>query len=142
MGGSCGKGLSPLWSPPRQRQRVAAGCARGGPGSVRCALQCCSQTLHRFLSLTVTVAFCDLLLHAAFLLLFLLLLPVFVLHDHVLPALLALLRAMLPVADVFLNGLLLALAAFLTALFPPTLILLCGTQLLLLLAAQALALLW
>lgn len=142
MGGSCGKGLSPLWSPPRQRQRVAAGWARAGPGSMRCALQCCSQPLRRFLSFAVTVAFCDLLLRTAFLFLFLLLLPVFVVHDHVLPALLALLRAMLPVADGFLNGLLPALAAFLTALFPPTVILLCGTQLLLPLAAQALALLW
>lgn len=117
---------------------MGAGWVRAGPSSMRGTL----QPLRKFLSFVVTVAFCDLLLRTAFLCLFFLLLPVFVAHDHVLPALLALLRAMLPVANIFLNGLLPALAAFLTVLFPPTVILLCATQLLLPLAGWALALLW
>ena len=98
------------------------------------ALQSFLRLLRSFLSFGLTAAFGDLLLRSTLLFLFVLLLPLFVLQDQVLPVLLVLGRALLPVAGIFLTRLLPALAAFLAALFPPVLLFL---LLLLLLLAKA-----
>ena len=86
------------------------------------ALQSFLRLLRSFLSFGLTAAFGDLLLRSTLLFLFVLLLPLFVLQDQVLPVLLVLGRALLPVAGIFLTRLLPALAAFLAALFPPVLL--------------------
>ncbi|XP_059691250.1 SUN domain-containing protein 3-like [Gavia stellata] len=78
--------------------------------------------LRSILSFGFTEAFGIVLLCSTFLFLFVLLWPLFVLQDQVLPALLVLGRAAPPVAKIFLTRLLPALADFLTVLFPPVLL--------------------
>lgn len=97
---------------------------------MRATLQSFLWLFCRFLFFSLTAAFDDLLCFT-FLFLFVLLLPLFVLQDHVPPALLILGRAVLvlSVAGIFLTHLLPALAAFLTVLFPPILLFLGVTHL-------------
>lgn len=75
--------------------------------------------VRRVLSIIATILFCDLLLRISFVIGFFLMLPLFILHDHVIPSILLLRRSSRPITDIFFRRMLPSLIAFALSLLPP-----------------------
>ncbi|CAI5784918.1 Hypothetical predicted protein [Podarcis lilfordi] len=80
------------------------------------------RCFRKLLSIFFTLLFCDLLLRISFVLLFFLLLPFFIIYDHVIPSIVLFARSTRPILDTFFGRLLPSLFAFVLSLVPPILI--------------------
>ncbi|XP_077158527.1 uncharacterized protein LOC143820048 [Paroedura picta] len=77
------------------------------------------RCLRKILSVILTILFCDLLLRISFVLLFFLLLPCFIIYDHVIPSSVLFVQSTRPIVDSFFGRLLPSLFALVLSLLPP-----------------------
>ncbi|KAM6439883.1 uncharacterized protein PHA67_022317 [Liasis olivaceus] len=80
------------------------------------------RCLRKLLSIGFTLLFCDILLRVSFVLLFFVLLPFFIIYDHVIPSTILFIKSVRPILDAFFGRLLPSLFAFVLSLIPPVLI--------------------
>uniref|UniRef100_A0ACB8E8W5 Uncharacterized protein n=1 Tax=Sphaerodactylus townsendi TaxID=933632 RepID=A0ACB8E8W5_9SAUR len=80
------------------------------------------RCLRKIFSIILTILFCDLLLRIVFVLVFFILLPFFIIYDHVIPSSLLFIQSARPVLDSFFGRLLPSLFALVLSLFPPVMV--------------------
>ncbi|KAJ7327295.1 hypothetical protein JRQ81_017054 [Phrynocephalus forsythii] len=100
------------------------------------------RCFRKILSIVFTVLFCDLLLRISFMLLFFILLPFFIIYDHVIPSFWLFARSMQPILDTFFGRLLPSLFALVLSLLPPVVVFFFTKRILIPLSLKVFQLTW